>query len=279
MEIIDDPHVDFLPTESLISDPLAPLQSIAEQSDAVRGKIGAVALSTRATSAKAGKISAAADETSEAMQTTMTRMRELTAAMANAGGVVIDASQVAEGAMAQAVNAAEAARALSNNVTGIEAVTGLIRDIAAQTNLLALNATIEAARAGDAGRGFAVVAREVKSLATQTRQATDDIDSKVVAIVAAANSSAAALLALTHTIEEVRAKAAVASGGISLQNEVVSEIVASVQEIADGAKSISRLVADIKAASAKASDDIDEVSGAIEEVDAQLSLFSRTLTR
>ena len=55
----------------------------------------------------------------------------------------------------------------------------LIENIAGQTNLLALNATIEAARAGDAGKGFAVVASEVKSLATQTAKATEEIRAQI----------------------------------------------------------------------------------------------------
>jgi len=61
-------------------------------------------------------------------------------------------------------------------------VVGLINTIAAQTNLLALNATIEAARAGEAGRGFAVVASEVKSLASQTARATEEISEQIADI-------------------------------------------------------------------------------------------------
>jgi len=69
--------------------------------------------------------------------------------------------------------------ALSKAAQKIGDVVRLISDIAGRTNLLALNATIEAAPAGDAGKGFAVVASEVKSLATQTARATQDITVEV----------------------------------------------------------------------------------------------------
>ncbi|MDG1418422.1 MAG: methyl-accepting chemotaxis protein [Maricaulis sp.] len=126
------------------------------------------------------------DETTEYVESSGANMREIadavgeTAARASQGA---DAAHVAREAMDQVE---ETSRVLERRVEAlteasqrINSILTSIEAIASQTNLLALNATIEAARAGEAGRGFAVVAGEVKTLAGQTAQATEDIAARI----------------------------------------------------------------------------------------------------
>ena len=83
-------------------------------------------------------------------------------------------------------------------------VTETISEISAQTNLLALNATIEAARAGTVGKGFAVVAGEIKTLAEQTRAATQDIKVRVTSVQCFADTGVGGIEQISKVIDEVR---------------------------------------------------------------------------
>lgn len=85
----------------------------------------------------------------------------------------------------------------------IGGVVKLISQIAGQTNLLALNATIEAARAGEAGKGFAIVAAEVKSLAHQTKDATDQITSEIGRMRSTVDQTAALVGTMSKSIGEM----------------------------------------------------------------------------
>ena len=103
---------------------------------------------------------------------------------ASQGTAIVETAYQQTEQIAQSVlQSVEQVEALSEASRRIGNIVSQIEDIAGQTNLLALNATIEAARAGEAGRGFAVVASEVKTLSTQTAQATVDIKDRIQSLV------------------------------------------------------------------------------------------------
>ncbi|MFL0249783.1 methyl-accepting chemotaxis protein [Clostridium neuense] len=77
---------------------------------------------------------------------------------------------------------AEKIETLNSSVSKVGEITDVINEISEQTNLLALNAAIEAARAGEAGKGFAVVADEVRELAEQSKNSTEQIHSLITSI-------------------------------------------------------------------------------------------------
>jgi methyl-accepting chemotaxis protein len=118
-------------------------------------------------------------------------------------------------------------------------VVNLISRIAAQTNLLALNATIEAARAGEAGRGFAVVAQEVKTLATQTGKATQDIADQIAEIQAATGQSVSSMERIKAKIAEVEHISAIITQAVHEQDAATKEIARSVRSAATSASSMS----------------------------------------
>src|SRR5205085_8295023 len=104
---------------------------------------------------------------------------QLSNSIGEIGAQTARATDVTARAVEQATRSRETMSSLADSAVKVGQVIGLINDIASQTNLLALNATIEAARAGEAGKGFAIVASEVKSLATQTARATEEIGQQI----------------------------------------------------------------------------------------------------
>jgi methyl-accepting chemotaxis protein/CHASE3 domain sensor protein len=180
------------------------------------------------------KVAGTSDEASSNMQSVASATEELSASVDEIGKRVRESSRIAEAAVVQAQQTDGRIGKLSRAAQEIGDVVKLITAIAEQTNLLALNATIEAARAGDAGRGFAVVASEVKSLASQTAKATDEISSHILGMQGATQESVAAIKEIGGTISQISDIAASISTAVEQQSSATQEIARSVQNVAKG---------------------------------------------
>ena len=183
----------------------------------------------------------------------------------------------AAGIASRAVNRARetdgTVQGLAKSASRIGEVVGLINTIAAQTNLLALNATIEAARAGEAGRGFAVVASEVKSLASQTAKATDDISEQISDIQKVAGEAIDAIKGIGSIIGEVNEVATAIAAAVQQQGAATQEITRSTQFASQGTKNVSDNITGVKAdadAAAAAADDVKRASESLETQSQQL---------
>jgi methyl-accepting chemotaxis protein len=186
------------------------------------------------TQSLSSKVAGASEQASSNMQSVATATEELSASVDEIGRQVRESNKIAEAAVLQAQQTDGRIGKLSRAAQEIGDVVKLITAIAEQTNLLALNATIEAARAGEAGRGFAVVASEVKSLASQTAKATDEISSHILGMQGATQESVAAIKEIGGTIGQISSIASSIAGAVEQQSAATQEIARSVQSVAQG---------------------------------------------
>jgi methyl-accepting chemotaxis protein len=195
---------------------------------------GTLTRTAETTQSLSSQVAGASEEASSNMQSVATATEELSTSVDEIGRRVRDSNRIAEAAVVQAQETDGRIGKLSRAAQEIGDVVKLITAIAEQTNLLALNATIEAARAGDAGRGFAVVASEVKSLASQTAKATDEISTHIAGMQGATQESVAAIKEIGGTIGQISNIASAIASAVEQQGSATQEIARNVQNVAQG---------------------------------------------
>jgi methyl-accepting chemotaxis protein len=199
----------------------------------------------RQTGEQAREVAAGASEASAGIQTVAAATEQLTASVGEISRQVAESVTMTGRAIADAKRTDGIVRALSQAGQKIGDVVGLIKEIAGRTNLLALNATIEAARAGETGKGFAVVASEVKSLATQTGKATEDIGIQVAHIQAATRDAVTAIQDITSTVADFGAIASAIASAVEQQGAATREIALNIQQSATAATGVMSTIASV----------------------------------
>ncbi|MEH2504327.1 methyl-accepting chemotaxis protein [Bradyrhizobium sp. AZCC 1578] len=215
----------------------------------------------------------ASGDASMSVETVAAASEELSASINDISQQAAHAASIASRAVGQARNTDGTVQGLAQSAGRIGEVVGLINTIAAQTNLLALNATIEAARAGEAGRGFAVVASEVKSLASQTAKATEEISEQISDIQRVAGEAIDAIKGIGSIIGEVNEVATAIAAAVQQQGAATQEITRSTQFAAQGTKNVSDNITGVKAdadAAAAAAEDVKQASQTLETQSQQL---------
>jgi methyl-accepting chemotaxis protein len=214
------------------------VSSVSASAVQLESAAGTLTRTAETTQSLSSHVAGASEEASSNMQSVAAATEELSTSVDEIGRRVRDSNRIAEAAVLQAQQTDGRIGKLSRAAQQIGDVVKLITAIAEQTNLLALNATIEAARAGEAGRGFAVVASEVKSLASQTAKATDEISSHISGMQGATQESVAAIKEIGGTIAQISNIASTIASAVEQQSSATQEIARSVQNVAQGTQEV-----------------------------------------
>jgi methyl-accepting chemotaxis protein len=250
--------------ESQMRETLDALGAASRQMGETSGNMSSI---SERTSGQVQEAVRASGTASSSVQSVAAASEELSSSINDISRQVSHAANIAQRAVAQARETDGTVQGLAQSAGRIGEVVELINSIAGQTNLLALNATIEAARAGEAGRGFSVVATEVKSLATQTAKATEEISQQISAVQKVAGEAMEAIKAIGGTIAEVSEVATAIAAAVEEQGAATQEITRNTQAAATGTQAVTDNIAGVSAGAEATGSAAQSVQTAAEALD------------
>ena len=245
------------------------VNTVASAAGSLEGAAREMSGIAESTTQRSITVSAAAEEATANVTVVASSADEMGKSVQEIAGQVAHASQISQEAVTTAKDTNDTINSLSKAAEKVGEVVKMISDIAAQTNLLALNATIESARAGEAGRGFAVVASEVKSLATQTSRATEDIASQITEMQQITQQSVEAIDRIQTTIDEMNNVSIAINAAVEEQSAATQEIARNTQEAAQGTQEVTSHIVSVQEGATQTGTEAIKVVESSEELGRQ----------
>ncbi|MEM6711958.1 MAG: methyl-accepting chemotaxis protein [Pseudomonadota bacterium] len=227
-------------------------------------------------------ISSALDATKQSQSGAQT-IADASNNLANSSGEISDkvsrSSQISKDGVDGAKSAAENVSGLAQSSEKIGSVVKMIADIAGQTNLLALNATIEAARAGDAGRGFAVVAAEVKALASETENATEEIRAQIADIQEAIETTVSSINSVSENVYSIDGVSTEIASAINDQTHATDEIAENTKRALEVANVVDLNINEISQSAQKCLSVVEQGLSAATALDSETKAIGQEIER
>ena len=223
-------------------------------------KSNTVATAAEEMSSNSHSVAAASEQASTNTSTVVTNVREISGSLSDMANSAQQAKAETSSAVTKVEFSSRQVDKLGQASQEIGTIIDTIRTISDQTNLLALNATIEAARAGEAGKGFAVVANEIKELAKQTSDATDNIDQKLSLTQELSTITVNEIKEITKAISRIDGSVGAITSAINQQNETTSEMSENISQTAEGLQEVNENVSQLSTAADQVAKEIAEVN-------------------